>query len=196
MADATEYLSLADLKTYLQITTTDAARDALLTAIKTAVEKRISNLVRHDLLAATYTEYYDGDGSDTLLLEHYPVITLTSIHDDTDRAFGSSTAKTAYEIADARNYEKGILELYDEVFDDGQKNIKVVYKAGYATIPADLAHAVKVICQQEYLLYDKKLGGQTVRSVGDMSITLSQEDVRIPRNAWEMLKPYMREPRL
>lgn len=189
MPDATELLSLADLKSYLQITSD--SYDTILASLKASVEQWVKTYCRDPFLVVERTEYHDGNGKADLRLRHYPITALTSVHVDASRAFGASTAVTSDVIASTLNDAEGVIELYGKVFTVGQKNVKVVYKAGLATIPADLAHAVKILCAREFLLQDKKLTGQVSQSVGDKTISLNLEE--IPRNAWDILNRYQRQ---
>lgn len=189
MPDATEILALADLKSYLQIT--GSTQDAILTALKASVEQWVKTYCRDPFLVAERTEYHDGNGEAELRLRHYPITSLTSVHVDASRAFAAAAAVTSDVISSALNDAQGVIELYGKVFGVGQKNVKVVYKAGLSAIPADLAHAVKVICAREFLLQDKRLTGQVSQSVGDKTVSLNLEE--IPRNAWDVLQRYQRQ---
>ena len=189
MSDATELVSLADLKAYIQIT--GSTFDTILTALKSAVETWIKNYCRDPFLVAEYTEYYDGNGGLRLHVRHYPITTVKEINIDSDRAFLTATKiATANIISMGQNNDQGVIELFDESFSEGQKNIKVIYSAGYSAIPADLQQAVKIICARQFLTQDKKMAGIVSQNVGDKTITLNLEE--IPRDAWLMLSPYRR----
>lgn len=86
----------------------------------------------------TYTEYQDGIGINSLYVYNYPIISVTSIHDDVNWSYGADTLidSSSYKIVD----EKYIV-LKDTTFMKGTQNIKIVYVAGYATIPGDLKKA-------------------------------------------------------
>jgi hypothetical protein len=82
-----------------------------------------------------YTEYYDGDGYTSLFIHNYPIISITSMNDDSDWGFGNDTliSSSTYRIVDEM-----YIVLKDYSFTKGTQNIKVVYTAGYETIPRDL----------------------------------------------------------
>lgn len=189
MPDATELVSTADLKAYCQITT--AGFDGILASIKASTEQWVKTYCRDPFLVASRTEYHDGNGGKVLRLRHYPITTLTSVNIDSDRTFAAATVVgAAYLITSDINNAQGIVELFNKDFSEGQKNVKVVYSAGHSIIPADLAHAVKIICFREFLLQKNQLTGQTSQNLGDKSVTLSLEE--IPRNAWDILQRYQR----
>ena len=87
--------------------------------------------------AADYTDYYDGDGSGELWLRRVPVNSITTL------AHRPSTTDS-YDTIDSADYilygEEGIVRLHnaESAFWPGWKSIKVVYNAGFSTVPADL----------------------------------------------------------
>lgn len=188
-----DIISLAELKTYLQQNTTDF--DTILGLIRTAADAFVRRFCDREFTQETYTQYYDGNGKDSLLLRHYPIISITSIHLDPDRVFGADTQISASDIIlSDENKELGYVELLGgEVFSAGKKNVKIVYVAGYATVPGDLKLATLGVGAREFMLQDKALNGQTNQNVGDRSINLSPED--LPRNVWMVLEAYKRRAR-
>lgn len=120
----------SDVKTFLGITVT--GDDALLTTLLTQIEEYVQNVYcERQFAAANHTEYYDGDGSGVLLLDNYPIVSVTSVHDDTDREYG---ADDLIDSDDIITYEKeGKLVLDGLCFTKGNKNVKVVYRAGYGS---------------------------------------------------------------
>jgi len=190
MANATELCSLADLKAYLKITS--GTYDAILQSIKDSTEQFVKDYCGRDFLVTAYTnDYYDGDGSSRLRTRQRPIISVDSIFCDPARLFGANTQiPTSAIINDQRSWNVGFIELYIWRFLFGLKSVQLNYTAGYATIPADLAHAVKLICAREYLLQDKNLTGQVSQDVGDRKITMNLDS--IPKNAVEILDRYRR----
>lgn len=139
--------TLANLKSVLhQDVSTD---DTLLKAIITRVSASIASTCNRIFYAHDITEYQDGEGDSTLVAEQYPINSITSIHDDVERAYGSDTliASTDYVYYS----EKGLIKLDNYYFAVGLKNIKLVYNAGYSTVPQDLEMACIKRCMAEYL---------------------------------------------
>lgn len=190
MPDATELLSLANLKVYLQITS--AGSDAILTDIKDFVEDWAKGYVGRDLLVTSYTRYRDGDGTAILHLDHYPITAITSIHSDPTRGYDSSTEIVAANIItnDTEGWAAGIVELYEASFLRGKKNIKVVYSAGYSTVPQDIQFAIAEMCAKVYMVQDKRLFGQISQQIGDRNIALDVE--MMPKRAMDTLNRYRR----
>lgn len=85
---------------------------------------------------ATFTELWNGDGTDLLFVKNYPIISITSIHDDTgDHSYGAETLidATTYAIINDNH-----VQSYASRFNKGVNNIKIIYVAGYSdTTPGD-----------------------------------------------------------
>lgn len=160
---------LDDIKGYLNLTTEDD--DVLLSDIIKRKNAHVKQYCQRDFLQATYTEYHSGGGPSILLpfqypningmlalmLEQYPVSSITAIYDDVGRTYGADSLidPDNYAIADPNN---GIVELDGLSLCKGVKNIKVVYVAGYAAseLPEDLKEAFIKLVVAEYL--DSKAG--------------------------------------
>ncbi len=92
---------------------------------------------------AEYDEEYDGEESDTIFLNQYPVGKITSL-------------KSNSVLISSDNYkiqkEEGILRLKGgAVFSEGIQNVEVVYKAGWSedNMPEDLKDAViQLVCAE------------------------------------------------
>lgn len=183
-------VSLADAKAFLKITT--SAEDTIVGDLVNSLSKLVSNFVGHDLLSASYTEYYDGDGTDELILKNFPVTALSVLNDDPTRAFAAPTAKDI--AADVMlDGAAGIVRLWNNggIFQRAHGNIKVTYTAGYslATMPYDIQLAVKkmvaFIYRSSYSM--PKIGVQT-ETVGDRTTTYFNDE--LPKDIAAMLKPY------
>lgn len=88
------------------------------------------------MINSTYTESYDGDGSNTLFLKHYPIASVTSLTVD-------SVALT--ENTDFFVYgEEGYIKLDDDTFDaDDPQNVDIVYVAGHGAARANIPNVLK-----------------------------------------------------
>jgi hypothetical protein len=138
------------------------------------------------LLQATYTdEKYDGDGlSRDLIVRGYPIITLTSVYDDPDRAFGADAlliedtgglSSAHFIIINKGEVDNpGLIKRIDGPWAKGIQNIKVTYVGGYAdaSIPYDLVQA-----QIDWLTYifrnkDMRIGVSGYR-IGQYSVNFA-----------------------
>ena len=127
------FIDKTNLKTELGIT--DTNNDTLLTALATAILSLWDELTNRIWAEATYTEYHSTcKGDKKILLDNYPIGSITSLYDDDDWVYGSDT------LIDTDDYtfhsESGIV-YYCSQFSEAQNNIKIVYVAGYtdANVP-------------------------------------------------------------
>lgn len=147
----TDLTSLTNLKAFLHISNTDD--DTLLSEIITRITDKWTLDCNRILTSADYTEYYSGDGSDTLMLDQFPINSITSIYDDTDRSFGASTEISSDDIiftANTNNAKSGIVKLDGTSFSKGVENIKITYNAGFTSVPNEIEQAVLQECSLEY----------------------------------------------
>jgi len=121
--------TLVMLKRYMNISDTNI--DTLLGNFIDIASKMIQTYTCRILRLKTHTEYYDGKLRSKLFLNNYPIRSITTIHDDTDREFGdTSLIDSTYYSYDA---DTGIVYLHTGkfYFYDGIKNVKIVYPAGF-----------------------------------------------------------------
>ncbi len=197
MPDATELVALADLKTFLGVTTTPL--DVKLAAVKADIEAAVKNFCGRDLLVPStpYTEYYDGDGSQQLIVNQRPVISVASIYVDPSCLFESgslvpnlNSGSPAELISSQRKLNSGIIELFSYAFYRGRRSVKITYSAGYSTVPSDLQRAVKLITAKAWKMQDLQMTGQISQQVGDKTVTYEPD--AWPKEAIEIVGRYRR----
>lgn len=160
-------IARADVKTLWGIS--DTSQDAVIDLLIAQCSARIVLWVGHILEAATLTEYYQGTGTRDLVLRNWPVNSVTSVYEDMGGEWGQSanpfaaatllTAGVDFALRlDGSNgvAQSGILRKINGVWQkpnafqpglisaqpaETSGTIKVVYNAGYATIPPDLQQA-------------------------------------------------------
>ena len=94
--------------------------------------------------SATYTQYLTGDDPRVLFAPVRPVVSITSIHDSPNHTYATAdlVASGDYTLLKA---DEGLVELdYDAAhggWSTGRDNIKLVYVAGFATVPESFKHA-------------------------------------------------------
>jgi hypothetical protein len=144
--NATALCKLEDLKLYMDIKTEDGEVDdadlliGLINQITAAMENYCG--LKH-FQSTVYTEYFDGGGVNELYPDHYPITSVSGIFDDDSWTWDSDTeiSGTDYRIVD---HNRILLKSYN-IFGDWAQNVKVVYTAGFASIPEDL----KLACAKE-----------------------------------------------
>lgn len=179
--------TLSNVKTYMRISV--STFDTNLTALVSQVDKLIKTYLGRNIEAQTgIVEYHDGDGTDEIHLNEWPSITITSVHDDVERNFNSDTliASTDYFVDDP----SGILILFNEEshFQSGKQNVKVVYNAGYATVPVDLVLAANKLVA--HFFNKQGADGHIQETIG--SYSTSYDKKTIPDDVREILNSYRR----
>jgi len=179
-------ISLEDFKAYLSNDVNDEIRndttnDNDFERIINAVSHFFNGRTGRKLLYRENTEYYDGDGTQVLRLDNWPVVSTAAeiaIYSDPDRAYGADTkiAAAGIIIYPAR----GKILLDGAAFATGAQATKVVYTAGYVisgtvTIPWDLAMAVRQMASVLWKQQKDKLSGLATVSIGGASVTLIEE---------------------
>ena len=192
------------LKTYMPELAQGTGADSELTALLNRVEVAIARYLgfpfiydgavyKNSLEVETYTLYYDGPslGNSLMLdLRLKPVHSITSIHSDPYQEYGADT------LIDSESYNldnvKGEVRLKPktaiDVFDKGDRAIKVVCTAGYtsASLPPELEHAICVWASQ--LQRNKQNQGRETVSQRGGATNLSPKTM--PLEVKEYLKPY------
>jgi len=140
---ATRLVSLDDVKTYLGVTadTDNTLIGQMIDAAQEAMEKYAG---RH-FLNATVTEYLNGTGKRTLFLQEPPDggdSGVTSIYVDSARAWAAAN------LIDSDDYQVDsgdcCVHYLDHIWTMGQRNVRVIYTAGFATVPDDLEFACRI----------------------------------------------------
>lgn len=99
------------------------------------IESLIIDKYKDGITTNTYTEDYDGDGTDTLFVDNTPIISVTSLtfRDDTGEVL--SYDSLGYHVY--RDY----VRLNSGKFPTGKQNIRITYDAGDASINPILSMA-------------------------------------------------------
>lgn len=188
---STAWSTLVLVREHLQIAASDTSKDeqlkSLINRATLALERYCG---REQLKSKTYTEYHDGDGDDYILTQERPIISVTSLHDDPDRDFTATTLLTENEDFIVYSKEGMIKKFEDGVFNIGKQNIKLVYVAGYATIPDDAEMACTILVAFWY----NKSGseGHTSLSLGGLS--KSYDPAAWPATVKALVEPFRKRP--
>lgn len=191
-----DLFTLAEYKTYKNITSTDAARDATLEFLIDVVSNAVKRYLDHSVVAATRDEIYHGNGTYWIGVNNYPIISIESITFN----YGSTSAETISgdEFTFVVDGNNGTILFNDNSTEKRRftGDIKVQYSAGYtdSVRPADLKIAGMIWCSY---LFDQKNTDITKNSesLGDYSYSLAtQIDSRIPDAVKMLLSTYKASP--
>lgn len=189
-----DLISLSDVREALRLESNQTADDTFITKLKTRIEDTVEGYCNRVFSAATYTEYYDGDGTQYLFLKHFPINSTAGdidLWDDLDRKFTDSD-NNKINKADILIYSnEGIISLWNEetVFNTGNQNIKVTYNAGYRTIDERLKDQLISMTIRRYRQYTNKELGVSSKSNPDGSVTYNL-DIFLTRHEKSVLDFY------
>lgn len=149
--------TLDSVKRHLGLSTTTAFIDARLQDWINQVSQVVISELHNPILQGTYTEYPEGTGLRELYLKNQPVISVASIHEDSERLYLASSLLVAgvdYQLVDgevirlngvwSRQVEYTFGLLADAVVNT-KGWYKVVYDAGFSTVPDDIVLAVNMM---------------------------------------------------
>jgi hypothetical protein len=119
-----------------------------------ACQEIFENELNRQLEKQTYTILLDGTGTRSIYVPAYPIISITSLYVDNDRAFGAdtlipSTGYVFYPTTGEIVMVEGTFPVRYAYFTKGRQNVKVIYDGGYTfsgtsvTLPKDIRKAVK-----------------------------------------------------
>lgn len=143
--------SLAHVREYLKKETADTGDDTFIQDIITRVSAEIEKRCARVFISTAHTEYYQGNGTDRIILRHWPIISVTSISIDDDQVWGADTALDSDDIKISDRVPGQIILNGDGFTLSDVENVKVVYTAGYSTIPYDLEQSAVKLCAIEYI---------------------------------------------
>lgn len=149
----------------------------------------------------TRVEYYDGTGSDILILRARPIVDLIAINYTNVPSNAFYISPLAIQVVN----EEGILKAranfneanYVPIFARGNRNLRITYSVGYVNVPADVARAVKCLVAEQALgLVSSRTGGGSLsvsgwsRNHGSRGkFTDARND--LARQALSLLRKYM-----
>jgi hypothetical protein len=165
----------------------DDTDDERMSLMLSAASAFVESYCQRTFGSATYTEYYDGSDCDMLTLRQWPIISLTGIYEGgsaVSLASGEDPyANPAPEIVIYK--EEGRLVRPFSAFFGYRRYYKVVYVAGYATIPADLIDAT--LCVATVMLREKDRAGIASKTRGQETAQLMRS---VPESAQRTLDRY------
>lgn len=139
----------AKVKAYLGIT--DSSEDTLIDDWILAAQAQIERYCNRVFDSASFTEYFDGNLKQSVVVRNPPVTTLTSVSYRKDNDEWTAYASTLHDF-DANSGVVFFVTGGEEAFlaglegrlprfPQGKKGVRVVYTGGYSSIPADLSQA-------------------------------------------------------
>ena len=150
-----------------------ASRDVL-TSLIGSVSEAIEHYCGREFARRSRTEILDGRGTGTLLLSCRPIALIEDVRLDARHAFGPETAIDGEGIVFYGS--AGLLHWEEGVFPLGRQNVRVVYTAGYETVPPSIEQAANMLVAHFYNRGHQGGDGVTSESIGAYSVSYNDAD--------------------
>ena len=128
-------ITLAEMRAFLNIPTSQTGKDDLLIDLLDSYNTEMEEYLGVTLIDTTYTESYDGNGTSSMFLKHYPITSVTSLTLD-DTALTEDTDFYVYG-------DVGLIKLDSDVFTVDFKNVDIVYVAGHGAARTNVSKVLK-----------------------------------------------------
>jgi len=154
---STTLITLAEAKECLGVSGADD--DTVITFLIEAATAAMESAAGRRLASVSIAETIDGTGARFLWLNEPPE-SVTNVH------VSSTQTWNTVSLVDSDDYEVDgcALDYRSRVWTSGRKNVRVVYSAGYSTVPDDLQQACKVQVAKAYSEWQQAKKGMTVLS--------------------------------
>jgi hypothetical protein len=186
---------MADLTTTAKVKATlgrtDSSDDTQIGLLVTKASAWIENYCGRVFGTASYTEYLTGGGNDLLFPKQWPITAVTSVNYDTGKDWAAGTAVDA---TDLFILSDTMIQALGYVFSQTALGaVKVVYVAGYTTIPTEIEHAANVVtCQMFKQAKGERFGltGQVLSAAaGAVKVDII---IDLPSDVKSILEKYQR----
>lgn len=206
------YCAAADVKGMTRLTydklglANDAALTTFIESLISEAESRIDGVCgvpdgffRAGGLTVT-EELYDGDGDEDLYLNYAPIVSVTSLYENTasltapaswvQRTEGPGSGTSFVKYA-----REGRLHFYDHIPGYGVQNVKVTYVAGYSAVPGVVARIAKDLAANALRgILHRQMDPTQITSLimngGDVKSLLS-DDMSLNMDQLRALTPYI-----
>ncbi len=179
-----------------QLTELSVAKLAALPAAIEAASEAVRQWCRRDFVLAARDERYDGDGSTSLMLDRFPVVSIEAIFvGDPDEEEQLDAASYRFKPRTGEVRRASLARSWGSFlgdFPEGFQNIRVLYTAGFASVPGPVMQATIQVAKA---MLDQAVRDTTVdneRWGSDYSYNRSpmRLDYGLPQTAKDILAPY------
>jgi len=160
--------SIAAVKAFAGIT--GAATDTVLEQLVTNASAFIRSYTSRDFTSSSYEITRSGRDTTSLQLPQYPITAVERVEVDGYMIPPASSVTQAGYRFDA---EQLVLTGYR--FNRGQLNVRILYTAGYAEVPADIAQACIELVTLKFRMRDKL--EISSKSLANETISFTQRDM-------------------
>lgn len=201
------FLALDDVKDWLKIKLDNTEHDNRVARLLNMATDLCERYVGGPIKNRAFEEQRDGDSSNTIVPDHWPVRSVEEIRIDYNRIFGDETVinASAYILRGPTSFHSVGIDGTDVVIrDDNQVSVvgrifmgsvvgsvKIKYTAGWgatqADIPYDLQQAILLTAEYYYILRENRELG--VKAKGNTGQQYSRE-TGLPKEVEQLLDAY------
>lgn len=125
--------SVSDVTQYLGISSS-ASITGFISSTIDRVSKSFESYCHLPIKEQSFLGYYDGDGTDTLFLNNYPIISVSSVK---YRLSPSESYSNSISVSNFSVYDYKIVSHLN-IFPYGNLSVEIKYNAGYSIVPYDI----------------------------------------------------------
>ena len=187
--DPNALTTLEDVKQHLDIPVTNIDQDAILERMINAASQKIESFLDRRIKKRSWTEFQDGRRNDRIVLRQWPCEKPTELWNDPSSKFTDTDNQL-----DPADFELegdpaiGVV-LIGRRFSNGNRSIKIVYEAGYDTIPFDLSEACIMTVEFMYDMRSSRRLGTSTKNKNSETISYLGD---LPDFVLKMIEPYQR----
>lgn len=180
--NANALTTLVFAKTYLKIPALETSQDSIVEFCINAASQEIESDTNRKLKAQAITEYQHGRNGNIIVLREWPINSITSLSIDQSALFTDPATlidADDYRISDDLNS----IVMINRTLPNGFNNIKIIYNAGYASVPSDIENACLWLTTYYYMMRQNQDIGRTSKGKGDESVTILQQAPGVVKDA-------------
>lgn len=154
-----------------------------------AASQSIEEWTERILHLTEHTEFQDGRRNDKTITRQWPIWQIKELWIDSGQEFTDSRFQldpSEYAVVDD---DQAIQLLRNRQFSSGTYNVKIIYDAGYSTIPSDLTQACNVYVEWMYLYNERNDVGRLAKTKSDESTSIQEA---VPALVKSLIMPYTR----
>lgn len=140
---AGDLTTLANAKSWLGIT--GSTDDAMLTRLVSMASAWVVAHINRQILTASYTTTFNGNGGDTMLMPNTPITAVTAVTIDGVVIPAQTTVGTP-----GFTFDGNAVYLIGYTFTQFKANVVISYTAGYDTTPLDVEQATLELVEYRY----------------------------------------------
>lgn len=157
---------LDSVKKFMSMTGAVSDTDDLLESLISRTSTLMESYMGRNILTREYTEYHNGGGVYALFTRQGQITTVSGIWDSSDWEW---TDDTLVDADDYTTVDDNYIVLKNTTFNDYIQNCKIIYTAGYSSVPSDIQQAC--ITEVSRMYKNKNSVDITSKTLSDGSVS-------------------------